>query len=135
MKTRTNTSVVLLLLLLTISACSKIEFDERNKFTSRYSVEEFSYTDGSLSYYDLRIRKVAESEDEIVFENFFNAGINIFGIVDGSRVYIEAQTAGRYWVEGQGTISGTVLSLSYFVVATVGQSTFEHDIMATLTKY
>jgi hypothetical protein len=121
--------------MVTISACSKIELDARNKFTGRYNVEEFSYTDGSLSYYDVRIRKVSDSEDEIVFENFFNAGINVFGVVVGTRVYVEAQTIGMFWVEGQGTLSGNILNMSYYVVATIGQSTFDHDLASTFTKY
>ena len=135
MKTRIKVSALLLLMMAFMSSCSKIEIDARNKFTGRYAVEEFSYTDGSLSYYDVRIRKVANSEDEIVFENFFNAGINVYGVVVGARVYIEAQTTGIYWVEGQGTLSGNVLSMSYYVVANIGQSTFDHDIGATMTKY
>jgi len=135
MKTRTTITALLLLLLATFSGCSKIEIDARNQFTGRYAVEEFNYIDGSLLYYDLRIRKVAESDDEIVFENFFNAGINVYGVVVGTRVYIEAQTNGIFWVEGQGTLSGDVLNMAYFVVATIGQSTYDHDIIATLTKY
>jgi len=135
MKTKTKLPALLLLLMVFISSCSKIEIDARNKFIGRYAVEEFSYTDGSLSYYDVRIRKVANSENEIVFENFFNAGINVFGLVVGTRVYIEAQTTGMFWIEGQGTLSGNVLSMSYYVVATIGQSTFDHDIGATMTKY
>lgn len=135
MKTTYRITAFLLLLMVVFSSCSKIEIDARNKFTGRYAVEEFSYTDGSLSYYDVRIRKVTDSEDEIVFENFFNSGINVFGVVIGTRVYIEAQTSGMFSVEGQGTLSGDVLNMSYFVVATVGQSTFDHDIGATLTKY
>ncbi len=135
MKTKVKMSALLVVLLLFFSACEKIEFDARSKFTGRYAVEEFSKTDGSLSYYNVRIRKVSESGDEIVFENFFNTGINVFGIVAGHRVYIEAQTAGRYWVEGQGTLSGSILSMSYFVEATIGQSVFGHDLAATLTKY
>lgn len=135
MKTRITNSALLLILLASLTGCSKIEIDARNQFTGRYAVEEFNYIDGSLTYFDLRIRKVAGSDDEIVFENFFNAGINVFGVVVGTRVYLEAQTSGIFWVEGQGTISGNVLNMAYFVVATVGQSSYDHDIMATLTKY
>ncbi len=135
MKTKTTITALLLILLATFAGCSKIEIDARNQFTGRYAVEEFNYIDGSLSYYDLRIRKVGESDDEIVFENFFNAGINVYGVVVGTRVYIEAQTNGIFWVEGQGTLSGDVLNMAYFVVATIGQSTYDHDIIATLTKY
>ncbi|MBW6498214.1 MAG: hypothetical protein K0B09_07505 [Bacteroidales bacterium] len=135
MKTKITITALLLLLLASFAGCSKIEIDERNKFTGRYAVEEYNYVDGSLSYYDVRIRKVSGSDDEIVFENFFNAGINVFGVVVGTRVYIEAQTSGIFWVEGQGTISGNVLNMSYFVVVTIGQSTYDHDINATLTKY
>lgn len=135
MKTNIKISAILLLLVLCLTACEEFEFDDRTRFTGRYAVEEYSYTDGSISYYDLRIRKVAGSVDEIVFENFFNAGINVFGVVVGTRVYIEAQTVGRYWVEGQGTLSGNVLSMSYFVEATIGQSVFGHDLESTLTKY
>jgi hypothetical protein len=135
MKTSTKITALFLLTMVTISACSKIEIDARNKFTGRYNVEEFSYTDGSLSYYDVRVRKVSDSEDEIVFENFFNAGINVFGVVVGTRVYVEAQTIGMFWVEGQGTLSGNILNMSYYVVATIGQSTFDHDLASTFTKY
>lgn len=135
MKTRITNTALLLILLASSLGCSKIEIDARNQFTGRYAVEEFNYIDGSLTYYDLRIRKVSGSDDEIVFENFFNAGINVFGVVVGTRVYIEAQTSGVFWVEGQGTISGNVLNMAYFVVATIGQSSYDHDIMATLTKY
>lgn len=135
MKTKLKMPALLVVLLVFLSACEKIEFDARSKFTGRYAVEEFSKTDGSLSYYNIRIRMVSATQDEMVFENFFNAGINVYGIVVGHRVYIEAQTAGRYWVEGQGTLSGNVLSMSYFVEAAIGQSVFGHDLAATLTRY
>lgn len=135
MKAIIKTSAILLLILLSLTGCEEFDLDVRNRFTGRYAVEEYSFTDRGISYYDLRIRKVAGSVDEIVFENFFNAGINVFGVVVGTRVYIEAQTVGRYWVEGQGTLSGNVLSMRYFVEATIGQSVFGHDLESTLTKY
>ncbi|MEE4177374.1 MAG: hypothetical protein V2I46_07685 [Bacteroides sp.] len=134
MKTKKSLTAIALLLLV-LAGCSKIEIDSRNQFTGRYNVEEFNYTDGGLSYYDVRIRKVAESEDEIVFENFFNAGIDVFGIVVGNRVYIESQTVDIFWIEGQGTLSGNVLNMVYDVVVTLGQSTYDHELGATFTKY
>lgn len=134
MKTKRKLTAIVLLLLV-FSACSDIEIDSRNQFTGRYNVEEFNYTDGGLSYYDVRIRKVAETEDEIVFENFFNAGISVYGVVVGNRVYIQSQTVDIFWTEGQGTLSGNVLNMVYDVVVTLGQSTYDHELSATFTKY
>ena len=124
-----------MVLLMVFSACSEIQFDSRNQFVGRYNVEEFNYIDGGLSYYDVRIRKVAETEDEIVFENFFNAGIDVFGVVVGNRVYIESQTIDIFWVEGQGTLSGDIINMVYDVVVDLGQSTYDHELSATFTKY
>lgn len=134
MKTKRKITAILMLLLV-FSACSEIQFDSRNQFVGRYNVEEFNYIDGGLSYYDVRIRKVAETEDEIVFENFFNAGIDVFGVVVGNRVYIESQTIDIFWVEGQGTLSGDIINMVYDVVVDLGQSTYDHELSATFTKY
>lgn len=134
MKTPKYLTAIIVLLLL-FAGCSKIEIDSRNQFTGRYNVEEFNYTDGGLSYYDVRIRKVSDSEDEIVFENFFNAGIDVFGIVVGNRVYIESQTIDIFWVEGQGTLSDIVLNMVYDVEVTLGESTYYHELGATFSKY
>lgn len=134
MKTQKYLTAIVVLLLL-FACCSKIEIDSRNQFTGRYNVEEFNYTDGGLSYYDVRIRKVSDSEDEIVFENFFNAGIDVFGIVVGNRVYIESQTIDIFWVEGQGTLSDILLNMVYDVEVTLGESTYYHELGATFTKY
>ena len=134
MKTKRNLTAIVLLLLV-FSACSDMEIDSRNQFDGRYYVEEFNYTDGGLSYYDVRIRKVSNSEDEIVFENFFNADIDVFGVVVGNRVYIESQTIDIFWTEGQGTLSGDIINMVYDVVVTLGESSYDHEMSAIITKY
>ena len=134
MKTKRNLTAIVLLLLV-LSACSDKEIDSRNQFDGRYYVEEFNYTDGGLSYYDVRIRKVSNSEDEIVFENFFNADIDVFGVVVGNRVYIESQTIDIFWTEGQGTLSGDIINMVYDVVVTLGESSYDHELSAIFTKY
>lgn len=134
MKTKRNLTAIVLLLLV-FSACSDMEIDSRNQFVGRYYVEEFNYTDGGLSYYDVRIRKVSNSEDEIVFENFFNADIDVFGVVVGNRVYIESQTIDIFWTEGQGTLSGDIINMVYDVVVTLGESSYDHELSAIFTKH
>ncbi len=121
-------------LAVSFASCSKIEVDARNKFTGRYEVEEYSYVTHSPSYYDSRIRKLDNSEDEVTISNFYNADIEVVAKVVGSRIYIPVQTVGYFEVEGQGTLSNNKINLAYTVIAEIGGSVFEDELVSTMFK-
>jgi hypothetical protein len=134
MKTQYSLVAALLLLSAFFTSCEKFETDSRNQFAGRYQVEEYSQYSYTPSVYQVRIARVSVSEDEVRISNFYNVGIDVIGVVVGSRLYIPEQTIGNFTVEGQGALSGNTISLEYFVHAVIGGSTFDDNVEAMLVK-
>ena len=134
MKTHYALIAALLLLSTAFSSCEKLETDTRNQFAGRYQVEEYSQYSHTPSIYQVRISKVSVSEDEVRITNFYDVGIDVTGVVVGSRMYIPEQTIGNFTVEGQGALSGNTISLEYFVHALIGGSSFDDSVDALLVK-
>ena len=129
-----------LALLLSMSACQLIVieeevFDQRDAFIGRYEVDEFSSTLGISTLFTMDVYKDSFEPNLVVFENFYGAGLEVFGEVSGRKVRIPLQQVGFYEVEGIGTINGRELTLSYTVTDVDGNSIFVDDLHAIAWRF
>jgi hypothetical protein len=100
------------------SACSidpiEPRYDSRNKIVGHYNVEEYSETYNDYTHYSLRISKSTYA-GEIYLNNFYAAGISVYGVVDYDKIRMPLQVVDGYEVEGVGTIYGNEITFSYRV--------------------
>ena len=124
-------------LILVLSGCSITfdePFDDRNRYTGRYDVEEYSQTTNEVFRYSIRIRKSLDFDDEVIIENFYDAGIDVFAFVDGNKIFINPQIIGDYEVEGVGTRVSGDIEIDYTVRYLDGRSNFTDFLSATAFK-
>jgi len=127
--------IALALLALTFGACGKYEYDERDRFVGRYEVEEYYYYLNTYSYFDSSIEKSDDYEDEVIITNFFDTGYDVYGVVEGSKIYIDPQTIGMYTFEGYGSLSDNTITINYEVAIARPSSTIYEDVVAVYLKY
>ena len=109
------------LLLIALSGCElsfeTVEiYDERDRFTGYYEVEEYSEGSSATFYYNLNIWKSSRRDGIIWIGNFYDCDITVFAEVGADRFYIPVQRTGNLEIEGRGTLyAGDELSISYSV--------------------
>jgi hypothetical protein len=93
-----------------------------NKFIGSYNVVETCGTGNDN--YTITITKSSTGDYKILISNFFNTfGSTVINAdVSQSNVTIPSQTIMGITVNGNGSISGTTLSLSYTVSSSAGQT-------------
>ena len=106
--------------LLLISSCDLViiedVYDPRVEFLGRFDTEEYSETLDAYSYYDVVIVDDADPYSNVIYiRNFYGAGIEIFGEVNGSRLTIPRQRVGNFIIDGIGRIEYGELVMSYTV--------------------
>ncbi len=106
--------------LLLISSCDLVIvediYDPRVEFLGRFDTEEYSETLDAYSYYDVVIVDDADPYSNVIYiRNFYGAGIEIFGEVNGSRLTIPRQRVGNFIIDGIGRIEYGELVMSYTV--------------------
>ena len=116
-------------LLLLISSCDLVivedVYDPRDPFLGRFDTEEYSETLETFSYYDVVIVDDADPYSNVVYiRNFYGAGIEIFGEVNGSKLSIPRQRVGHFLIEGIGSLEYGELIMSYTVEDTDPASRF-----------
>jgi hypothetical protein len=89
-------------------------YDDRDKLTGSYMLEERSQTFNDYTQFFIYIRK-SGIYDEVVIENFYNAGVTIRASVDYDKIYISRQVVNGYEIEGVGTFYGDEIRFSYRV--------------------
>ncbi len=89
-------------------------FDDRDRLIGSYSLEEYSQTYNEFTRFFIYIRK-SGLNDQVVIENFYNAGINVRASVALDKMYISQQIVNGYEIEGVGTFYGGEISFSYRV--------------------
>jgi hypothetical protein len=95
-------------------------YDQRDKFTGNYDIEEYSSTYDEYWEYGLSIYKSGHGTD-VMIDNFYNSGLRVYGNVSGNRVYIPWQTVDGFEIQGEGFLNGSKLTLTYQV-----RDTYEH---------
>ncbi len=120
-----KTKIILGVLVVLLASCNLMiiepVYDDRDRITGSYTVEERSQTYNDYTQYFISIRK-SGNYDEVVFENFYNAGINIRASVAYDKIYISWQMVNGYEIEGVGTFYGDKIKFSYRVRDTYSYS-------------
>jgi len=113
-----KTKVILIGLVIFLSSCELtiIEpvYDDRDRVTGSYQLEEHSQTYNDFTRYFISIHKTG-SYDEVIIENFYNAGVNVRATVVYDKIYISRQRVNGYEIEGIGTRYGNEIDFSYHV--------------------
>jgi hypothetical protein len=140
MKTLTKSKALIIVLLglfaFQFVACDKSAYDERRKFKGTYNVEEYSYTGNRTATYESRIGILEFSDDEITISNFYGVGIEVTGVVLGSKIFIPDQTIGYFEIfGGQGALNNNVIEMDYSVkVSLPGSLPYTDLLEATFFK-
>lgn len=108
-------------LIIALSSCDvvyveEVIVDDREFFTGRYNVEEYSETLNQTTSYNLRVLKEGNSRSNVVFlDNFYGVGIEVFAEVYGGELRIPRQIVNDYRIQGVGHIDRGDLVMTYSV--------------------
>src|SRR5687768_2262885 len=89
-------------------------YDNRDRMTGYYDVEEFSNTYNEYTYYTVRLSKYG-SGNEIRLSNFYAVDISVYAYVNGDHITIPYQVVDGYAIEGVATYFGNGIDLTYSV--------------------
>lgn len=116
MKTRL---VLLSLIVVLLASCDVIvvesRYDERDRVTGSYRIEEYSQTYNMYSNFHLSIHPAGYGQQDVFIDNFYNADITVRGEVSANKIYIPLQLVDGYEIEGVGTIYSNQIEWSYQV--------------------
>ncbi len=113
------------------SGCTPDNGDERSRFLGRYEVEEYSQvTYARRPDYEVIIRRDRGTEDFVIISNFYNMDLDADARVDGQRMIIPSQTHNFYEIEGEGLLSGSVITLDYTVSSISDEDGFSDRLNA-----
>ncbi|MBL6445600.1 hypothetical protein JMN32_04725 [Fulvivirga sp. 29W222] len=119
MKKQLLFSVIILLALsscqLTVIEEPHVHVDIRDRFLGVFDVEEYSETFDSYSYYHVEIVALHGEPNSVILRNFYGAEIDVIAHIEGNYLYIPNQDVGGFHIEGEGSVSGDRLDLSYSV--------------------
>jgi hypothetical protein len=90
------------------------QYDDRERLTGSYRIEEHSQTFNDYTRFSIYIRK-SGIYDEVVIENFYNSGIAVRANVVNDKIYIARQVVNGYEIEGVGTFYRNEIEFSYRV--------------------
>jgi hypothetical protein len=111
-------NALFLSLALLATACEVVvvepRYDERERVTGSYQVDEYSETYNSSFHYRLQISKSGSSND-IYLDNFYDADLLVRGELVGNKIVIPWQLRDGYEIEGVGTVYGNSITFSYTV--------------------
>jgi len=87
-------------------------YDLRDMYIGTYDISEYSSTYDE--YWDYRI-SIYKSSGDVVIDNFYNSGLNVYATVTPDGIYIPWQTVNGYELQGDGYIDGSKLVINYKV--------------------
>jgi hypothetical protein len=126
-------------LILLISGCDLFveedQLDNIDEITGFYEVDEWSETLEAGSFFQLTIYRNSHRSRKIYFENFYNAGIEVFAEVNGYKIQIPLQQVGYYEIEGMGSFYEGELTMTYRVTYLDSQSEIIDICNAICIKY
>ena len=97
-----------------VTTTEHIHIDPVDKFIGHYDMEEYSDTYGSYSFYPIHVEPIGEP-NTILITNFYGAGVDVIGYVNGFYIDIPNQRVRGYYIEGSGYLNGNRLELDYSV--------------------
>ena len=116
-----------------VSGCSSDDGDPRNRFMGRYEVEEHSQvTYAQRPVYEVNIRRDRGTEDFVIISNFYDMDLDARASVEGQNLVIPIQLHSFYEIEGEGVLSGNVITLHYTVSSVLDDGDFFDSLSAEL---
>ena len=113
-----KTKMVLIAMIVLMSSCNLMiiepVYDDRDRLTGSYRIEEHSQTYNDYTRFSIYIRK-SGIYDEVVIENFYNTSLVVRASVAYDKIYISRQIVNGYEIEGVGTYYGDEIEFSYRV--------------------
>jgi hypothetical protein len=116
-----KSNVLLLIAGLVLTSCDILvvepRYDDRDRVTGSYRIEEYSQTYNESIRFNIYIRKSANaySSSDIIIENFYNAGVDVRAEIVNNKIYISRQYVNGYEIEGVGTVVFNEIILNYKV--------------------
>ncbi len=112
-----------LFLLLALSGCEIYIFDDpgyeaydqREFFTGRYEVQEYSFTYESHYTYQMSVSIVWNSPNEVTLDGLYGLSLPVYAVVDYDKLTIPLQQQDGYEIEGTGKLRGNRLEINYVV--------------------
>lgn len=120
-----KTKVILFALVVFLTSCDLIIvepiYNDRDRVTGSYQVEEHSQTYNDYTRFSIYIR-ISGGYDDVIIENFYDAEVNVRATVISDKIYISRQIVNGYEIEGVGTFYGDEIQFSYKV-----RDTYSYD--------
>ncbi len=114
--------------------CTSDNGDDRSTFSGRYEVEEYSQiTYAQRPEYEVVIRIDRGTEDQVIISNFYDMDMDVSAHVDGRSFIVPPQVHNFYEVEGDGVLSGNVITMQYKVSSVLEDHDFFDRLNAELT--
>jgi len=116
-----KSNVLLLIAGLVLTSCDILvvepRYDDRDRVTGSYRIEEYSQTYNESIRFNIYIRKSANTynSSDIIIENFYNAGMDVRAEIVNNKIYISRQYVNGYEIEGVGTLFLNEVTLNYSV--------------------
>ena len=116
-----KTNVLLLIAGLVFTSCDILivepRYDDRDRVTGSYRIEEYSQTFNESIRFNIYIRKsgIGYNSQEVIIENFYNAGVEVRAEIINDKVYISRQYINGYEIEGVGTVFFDEIRFNYKV--------------------
>ena len=113
-----KTNVILFSCVLVLTSCDLIIvepiYNDRDRVTGSYQIEEQSQTYNDYKRFSIYIRK-SGIYDDVIIENFYDADVNVRATVVSDKIYISRQIVNGYEIEGVGTFYQDEIQFSYKV--------------------
>ena len=115
-----TTALMFVALALVFTSCEitivEPRYDNRDNLVGSHWLEEYSQSYHMNSNFKVYIRKIGGySSNEVVIDNFYNAGIDVVGRVNGNNITIPLQYVNGYEIEGAATVYRNEISFTYRV--------------------
>ncbi|MEQ1585001.1 MAG: hypothetical protein ABL895_03925, partial [Cyclobacteriaceae bacterium] len=116
-----KTNVLLLIAGLVLSSCDILVvepmYDERDRVTGSYRIEEYSQTYNESIRFSIYIRKTGSGYNsrEVMIENFYNAGVDVRAEISSGKIFIPQQFVNGYEIEGVGSLYLNEIQFNYRV--------------------
>ena len=95
-----------------LGASGKCDTEMRTKFLGTYNTTE-TCSPSSTGTYSNTVTTSGSSVDKIIISNFGDSGVNATATVNGTSLTVDPLTLGTLSVTGSGSVSGTVITITY----------------------
>ena len=137
-----KTFIAVAFVLITLTSCDlyvveeqPYSYDNRERVTGRYDVDEYSDTYDEYTYYSVSIT-TGYGRREIYIDNFYGQGLDVVAYLDGSVIDIPFQVIDGYEIEGHGLVYSDKIDFHYSVTDRYNHGYTDHcDTEAFRVRY